>query len=88
MKLLLPALALASALLLTACSMFDDSFDENGTAYASAPPPAGAAPVPTTPVPQRATGVYNSSTGQIEWRPQDGSPPMPPPAPRKRFWLF
>jgi len=85
MKLLLCATTLALASLLTACSVFDDSFDDTGTAYASTPPPAGA---PATPVPQRATGVYNTSTGQIEWRPQDGSPPMPTPAPRKRFWLF
>lgn len=44
-------------------------------------------PVPATPAPARARGVYNPSTGQIEWQSYDG-PPMATPVPKKRWWLF
>jgi len=84
MKLLSRATMHALTSLLTACSMFDDSVDAGAAAPASLP----AAEAPSgTPVPQRASGVYNSSTGRIEWQTSDG-PPMATPAPRKRWWLF
>jgi hypothetical protein len=62
------------------------------------PPAAGAAVAMTTaqtdpPPPPRAshaTGVYNSSTGKIDWQTSgEYVPPPPPPAPKKHwYWPF
>jgi hypothetical protein len=55
---------------------------EKPSSGAAAPPIA-----PGTPRPSRQTGVYNASTGKIEW--QDGAyvPSIqPPPAPKKHWW--
>jgi len=51
-------------------------------------PSATAEPPP--PVPARASGVYNPSTGRIDWDTSGSAVPAPPPAPRKgwRLWPF
>ncbi len=64
---------------------------------AATPTPAPGASVPMrTPVPRatppppppsKASGVYNSSTGQIEWRETSG-PPMATPNPKSHWWKF
>lgn len=53
------------------------------------PAPATAAPAATPPPPRpnHASGVYNASTGRIDWSTSDGAP-APTPRPRKRWWLF
>lgn len=45
--------------------------------------------VPPPPPPARASGVYNPSTGRIDWD-TSGAVPAPTPAPRKgwRIWPF
>jgi hypothetical protein len=56
------------------------------SANASADPTPQPAPAPT-PRASRATGVYNSSTGKIEWQNGGYSPPMAStPAPTKHWW--
>ncbi len=48
------------------------------------PPPVTAPPPPP---PSRASGIYNPSTGQIEWSSYDPAPrSAPAPAPRKKWW--
>lgn len=46
------------------------------------------APSPAAPRPNRATGIYNSSTGRIEWQSGEAPPPpvAPRPAPVKHWW--
>jgi hypothetical protein len=58
----------------------------SAAAATPAPSPLPAA-APSTPAPARARGVYNPSSGKIEWQSSDG-PPAATPAPRKRWWLF
>jgi len=53
----------------------------------AADPPAQAAPAPAPPRAARATGIYNSSTGKIEWQSGGYIPPVAPtPAPAKHWW--
>jgi hypothetical protein len=48
------------------------------------PPPVGTPP----PVrPARASGIYNPSTGEIEWKDFDPAP-RSTPAPKKKNWLW
>jgi len=56
---------------------------------ASADPAANPAPVAPAPTPRasQATGVYNSSTGKIEWQNGGYIPPATStPAPAKHWW--
>lgn len=56
---------------------------------APATPVARVAPTPPPPRGSRTTGVYNASTGKIEWQGSGEyvpSAPAPTPAPKKRWW--
>lgn len=63
------------------------------TPASSAPAPATtqAAPPPPPPRPSRATGVYNPSTGKIDWQTSEADAPhgaVAPPPKKHWYWPF
>ncbi len=52
---------------------------------------SSSAPLPATPPPpspERATGIYNASTGQIEWTNDPSSVPRSTPGAEKKKWYW
>jgi hypothetical protein len=58
------------------------------SATVSQPAPTPMAAPPPPPPPERASGIYNASTGQIEWKDDPSAVPRSTPGSEKKKWYW